>query len=364
MSRTYDVAVIGAGIAGASVAYQLKQLGQSVAVIDQGPLCNGASGAAGAFISPMLGKPNPLKTFTNDAFAYSTKLFKELVGDGFIQNGVLRLPKDERDEPFFKELEQFIDLPYEKREGGYFFEAAGVIPPDIILPSMLEGCDCYFEHRVDKLERNHTDEAWQFDGLCARNVVLATGGYEPLVTFPYPIMRGVWGERIRVETPTRTTHNYHKKVSISTTVNNSQLLIGATHKKNHDWSVDANAPKELLEKAQEILVIENPTVLEIKAGMRPGSVDYYPILGAVPDIEKNIAEFETICHGTKVPRERLHYLPGLYLHTGHGGRGFVTSPLSARMLAERIVEKRPLPENLDAVRFFYRWMRRDYSKQK
>ena len=362
MSRTYDVAVIGAGIAGASVAYQLKQLGQSIAVIDQGPLCSGASGAAGAFISPMLGKPNPLKTFTNDAFAYSTCLFKELVGEGFIQNGVLRLPKDERDEPFFRELEQFIELPYEKRDSGYFFEAAGVIPPDVILPAMLEGCDCYFEYRVDKLERNDRDDAWQFDGFYARNVVLATGGYELLVTFPYPIMRGVWGERIRIETPTRTTHNYHKKVSVSTTVNGNQLLIGATHKKNHDWTVDANAPMELLEKAAEILSIEAPHVLEIKAGMRPGSVDYYPILGAVPDTKKNIEAFESIRHGTKVPWDRLHYIPGLYLHTGHGGRGFVTSPLSAKMLAEQIVNKTPLPENLDAVRFFYRWMRRSFKK--
>ena len=38
MSRTYDVAVIGAGIAGASVAYQLRQLGQTVAVIDMSEL--------------------------------------------------------------------------------------------------------------------------------------------------------------------------------------------------------------------------------------------------------------------------------------------------------------------------------------
>ncbi len=359
MSQPYDVAVIGAGIAGSTIAYQLKKLNQRIAVFDQAALGNGASGAAGAFISPMLGKPNSLKTFTNDAFAYSTQLYHELAGEGFIQNGVLRLPKDEQDKPSFDSLEQFIEMPYERRGEGYFFDRAGVIPPDVILPALLKGCDCFFEQHVEALKRD--DEGlWCFGEIRARNVVLATGGYESLVSFPYPLIRGVWGERIRIETPTRTTHNYHKKVSVSTTVNGNQLLIGATHKKNHDWTIDDKAPAELLEKAAEILLIESPHILEIKAGMRPGSVDYYPILGAVPDIEKNIAEFETICHGTKVPRERLHYVPGLYLHTGHGGRGFVTAPLSARLLAKKIVAGEPLPENLDMVRFFYRWMRREY----
>lgn len=359
MSQLYDVAVIGSGIAGSSIAYQLKKLNQRVAVIDQGELGNGASGAAGAFISPMLGKPNPLKTFTNDAFAYSTQLFHELVGEGFIQNGVLRLPKDERDKISFDAMEQFIEIPYERRGEGYFFDTAGVIPPDVILPALLNGCDCFFEQRVWALEQD--DEGlWCFGEIRARNVVLATGGYESLVDYPYPLIRGVWGERIRIETSTRTTHNYHKKVSVSTTVNGNQLLIGATHKKNHDWTIDKKAPEELLEKAKEILPIESPHILETKAGMRPGSVDYYPIMGAVPDTEKNIAEFESIRHGTKVPRDRLHYIPGLYLHTGHGGRGFVTAPLSARMLAERIVNGTSLSESLDAVRFFYRWMRREY----
>lgn len=360
MSRIYDTAVVGSGIAGASIAYQLKRRGHTVAVIDRAPLCSGASGAAGAFISPMIGKPNPLKTFINDAFDYSTTLFKELVGNGFIQNGVLRLPKDEKDKPSFDALEQFIELPYERRGEGYFFKAGGLIPPDVILPALLEGCDCYFDYHIDALNRDESG-LWQFEGFEARNVILSTGGYELPLSFPFPIMRGVWGERIRIETQTRTTHNYHKKVSVSTTVNGNQLLIGATHKKNHDWSIDEEAPKELLKKAEEILPIESPKVLELKAGMRPGSVDYFPILGAVPDIEKNIQDFESIRHGSRVPRERLHYVPGLYLHTGHGGRGFVTSLKSADILAERIVNGVPIPENLDMVRFFYRWMRRGFK---
>lgn len=361
MSSVYDTAVVGAGIAGASVAYHLNQLGHKVVIIDQAPLCSGASGAAGAFVSPMIGKPNPLKTFINEAFAYSVRLFRDLAGDAFIQNGVLRLPKEDEAQEDFDALEQFIEIPYVKRDGGYFFPEAGLIPPEAIIAALIKGCDSRFGYQVEKLDREEGG-LWVFDGLKAKNVVLATGAYVPLVDFPFPIQRGVWGERIRIETPTRTVHNYHKKVSVSTTVNGNQLLVGATHKKNHDWFIDENTPAELLKKAGEILPIADAKVLEIKAGMRPGSVDYFPILGAVPDIEANVRDFESIRHGSRVPANRLHYKKGLFIHTGHGGRGFVTALKSGAVLAQNIANGSEIPETLDVVRFFYRWMRRNFKK--
>jgi len=360
MLPIYDTVVVGAGVAGAAVAYHLKKMGHNVAVLDQAPLCSGASGAAGAFVSPMIGKPNPLKSFTNGAFSYAVTLYKEVAGDEFIQNGVLRLAKEDEEQGHFEELEEFIELPYEKRDEGYFFPEGGLIPPETLMTALLKGCDCHFRYQVEALEQD-SEGCWLFNGFKAKNVVLATGAYVPLVKFPFKFLRAVWGERIRIETDTRTTHNYHKKVSVSTTVNGNQLLIGATHKKNHDWFIDENTEAELLKSAEDILPIKNPKVIEIKAGMRPGSVDYYPIVGAVPDIEANIRDFESIRHGTKVPPEKLHYKQGLYIHTGHGGRGFVTAPESARMLAEKIVNGTPVPENLDLVRYFYRWMRRDYK---
>jgi len=308
----------------------------------------------------MIGKPNPLKSFINSAFTYSTELFAKLVGDEFIQNGVLRLPKEGETSETFYGMEAFIDVPYERRGEGFFFPGGGLIAPDIILGALLKQCDTYFGYQISELVRDD-DGMWCFEGFRARNVVLATGAYVPLVDFPFTVMRGVWGERIRVETTTRTTHNYHKKVSVSTTVNGNQLLIGATHKKNHDWFIDENTPEELLQKAAEILPIDNPKVLEIKAGMRPGSVDYFPILGAVVDVEANIRDYESIRHGSRVPRERLHYIPGLYLHTGHGGRGYVTALKSGHVLAGKIVNGSPIPDELDMARFFYRWMRREYK---
>jgi glycine/D-amino acid oxidase-like deaminating enzyme len=309
-----------------------------------------------------MGKPNPLKTFVNAAFTYTTTLLKELTGERFMQNGVLRLPKEGETPESFYGMEAYMDVPYERRDEGYFFPGGGLISPDVILEALLQECDTYFGYQVTELVRDDGG-LWCFEGFKARNVVLATGAYVPLIDLPFTLMRGVWGERIRIETPTRTTHNYHKRVSVSTTVNGNQLLIGATHKKNHDWFIDENTPEELLKKAAEILPITDAKVLEIKAGMRPGSVDYFPILGSVVDVEASIREFASIRHGSRVPKERLPYIPGLWLHTGHGGRGYVTALSSGRILAEKIVNNIPIPEELDMVRFFYRWIRREYKPE-
>ncbi|HFS82645.1 MAG TPA: FAD-dependent oxidoreductase, partial [Epsilonproteobacteria bacterium] len=56
MTKTYDAIVIGAGIAGASAAYFLREKGDRVLVLDKQGIARGGSGAAGAFVSPKIGK--------------------------------------------------------------------------------------------------------------------------------------------------------------------------------------------------------------------------------------------------------------------------------------------------------------------
>lgn len=50
-SRSADVCVIGAGIAGLSAAYQLARAGRSVVVLDDGPIGGGQTGRTTAHLS-------------------------------------------------------------------------------------------------------------------------------------------------------------------------------------------------------------------------------------------------------------------------------------------------------------------------
>ncbi|HIC78150.1 MAG TPA: FAD-binding oxidoreductase, partial [Sulfurovum sp.] len=74
--KKYDAIVVGAGIAGCSSAYFLKERGLNVLVIDRsGVAATGGSSAAGAFVSPKIGKGSPLQSLTNEAFEFSKDFY-------------------------------------------------------------------------------------------------------------------------------------------------------------------------------------------------------------------------------------------------------------------------------------------------
>ena len=76
--RETQFAIIGSGIAGCSVAYFLQQHTKDILIIDKNSeICGGASKAAGAFLSPLLGKKNEFKTLVSEALRFSTKFYKD-----------------------------------------------------------------------------------------------------------------------------------------------------------------------------------------------------------------------------------------------------------------------------------------------
>ncbi len=87
MSQTYDSIIIGAGIAGASTAYALTRKGQKVLVLDKKGIASGGSGAAGAFVSPKIGKGSPLQRLTNKAFSFAKDFYLSTCPDFFIKQG-------------------------------------------------------------------------------------------------------------------------------------------------------------------------------------------------------------------------------------------------------------------------------------
>ncbi|MCB4751225.1 MAG: FAD-dependent oxidoreductase, partial [Sulfurovum sp.] len=65
MSKLYDTIIIGAGITGCCAAYALQQKGQKVLLVDRSSMAaTGGSGAAGAFVSPKIGKGGSLQQLT------------------------------------------------------------------------------------------------------------------------------------------------------------------------------------------------------------------------------------------------------------------------------------------------------------
>jgi len=92
--KPFDFIVIGSGIAGLITAFVLRDF--NTLLIDKKGILEGASGAAGAFLFPKIGKKSNYTTFINSAILEAFKFYEDL-GINTHKKGVLLLPRDERD---------------------------------------------------------------------------------------------------------------------------------------------------------------------------------------------------------------------------------------------------------------------------
>ena len=242
--KKYDVIVVGAGIAGCSSAYFLKQKGLKVLVIDRsGVAASGGSAAAGAFVSPKIGKGSELQTLTNEAFEFSKNFYLQNFPKYFTQTGVIRIPKDEDDAKKFKEYEAHneakrkllslaeldalgIDNSYES----VLFSEAGVCDAPKMCEAILEDLE-YEQHELKSLV--YEDGCWIVGDYCTQYLVLATGYENKYFDMRYMGVKGTWGSRGDYETDIDLDVSMHKQISVSANIDGI-VKLGATHEKEVD----------------------------------------------------------------------------------------------------------------------------------
>nr|WP_321266242.1 FAD-dependent oxidoreductase [uncultured Sulfurimonas sp.] len=379
-SKIYDFLIIGAGSAGCSSAYFLKKSHKSVAIIDREGIAGGASGVAGAFLSPLAGKKNSYNTFVNEALNFSIDFYEQLSSDAISKKGVLRVPN----ENFSKEKLQNNDIDFEYFDtkhlknisknfheiDGYFYKNAAVIEPISICQKMIEGCDFY---KMDVDELVYKDGIYYIKNIKAKNIILAQGVSKSLLKHPYIQISPIFGIRIDVKTSTKIPFNIHKSISISTNKHDKTIAIGATHER-HDSSefecvstcdkcifyVDSEKDKinSLLQKAKELVNLENIEVVKTYKGARATIKSYFPVIGKIIDYEASLKKYPSIKNGTKIPQEKLEYYPNSYIINALGSRGFVFGPYLAKILSESILSESDIPKDISTQKLFYKTARR------
>ena len=344
----YDFVIIGAGIAGSSIAYFLRD--KNILVVDKEGISQKASNAAGAFLFPKVGFNTKYTKFVNEALLYSFE-FYEKIGIDTNKSGVLILPRDEKDIEKFKEYEKTFTLKYNKFDNGFFFEDGGFIDGQKTCEILLK--DIPFQ-KIEITSIQKDDVFILNDKIKAKNIILATG-WEEIIDIPYITIRPVWGQRIEIKTNTKPKYNYHKNCSISKNINGI-VKIGATHERRWSEKVpDEENNSILLQKANEIMPIDGE-IYSMKAGMRAGSRDYFPIIGKIIDTDKTLREYPETKKG-KIPKE-VYYKEGIFIINGGGGRGFSNYIYSAKVLSEYILNNKSIPEYLDTKRLFIKWARK------
>lgn len=370
-NEVYEHIVVGAGISGCSVAYELSKYSDSVLLIDKlENVASGASGAAGAFLSPLLGKPNPFKDLITKSLNYSTRLYKKYFPNVISNCGTTRIPKNYTDREKFISYEPYMDFPYEVDGEGYYFQVGSVVNSFGVC-KMMTSVDMFaskykittkFNYKVNKIERK--DDLWLIDDKYkTKNLILTTGYDLDLLAESYIKIKPVWGQRIDIESSTKLDHNYHKACSVSKSFpikdGNYKISIGATHHRNIEDAKDIEADnKTLLKRASEIVELKDIKITKQYFGARASSMDYFPVVGEIINSKKTLEEFPYMTNGTHVNSKRFTRYENLYMINGVGGRGFVLAPYLAKQLAEKIINNKDIDEEITSDRLFRRYVKR------
>lgn len=360
----YDVAVIGAGINGCSVTYELTQAKKRVLLIDKEGVASGGSGAAGAFISPKFSKAGELKELLHEAFVYSMEYYENHFGHLLTKAQLLHLAQDEDDAEILYVYKNSSDLELlrvedEKRD--YVSINAGIVDAKRMCEAMAKGAD-FVKERVDTLF--YDNGFWVInDEYTAKEVVLATGAYVPILKEPYIQLRGVWGHRIDIKTSTKNPYSVHQFVSISPS-KDGVLAIGATHNVHYHpesskepYNIEAGRV-ELLEKASRTMKLENVEVIADYTGLRSGSFDYLPMVGPLVLSNETLQNPDIRFKVKKADFSEYSYYPNLSMINGSGGYGFVLAPYLANILKEYILGGKPISQRVTPARFFARWAKK------
>jgi glycine oxidase len=353
-SSSFDVAVVGGGVIGLSVAWRAAQRGMRVIVLERAEPGGGASWVAAGMIAP-ISEARPKEQSLLRLSLESARAYPEFIAElsaasgrdpGYLGCGTLAAARDRDEaEALERELEMRIGLglpvrrlrPSEARRLEPGLAPAvrlaldvpddHVIEPHALTAALAEalvraggelrtGCEVC-EVSVSDAGRVDGVRLASGDGVRADQVVIAAGvwssslaGIPPDARVP---LRPVKGQTLRMHDPAGPgllTRVLRMSPGYVVPRGDGRYVLGATmEERGFDTTITAGAIFEQLRDAIELVPGIGEWVIDgLVAGLRPGTPDNAPVLGPGA-------------------------LDGLQWATGHYRHGILLAPITADVLA-------------------------------
>lgn len=359
MSGTSDVLIVGGGVIGCALAWTAARRGLSVTVVERGTPGREASWAAAGMLSPAAetGEAGPflelarrslglypgfvaaLREETGEDPAYTTA-GKVLVARDAAEAGGLR-EMARRYAPIGIEVELLEPAEAHRLEpalGGSLVAAAFLRADHLVdnrrlgslLWSAAARAGVHFElgERVVEVESDGARVSGVRlaggRGLPAERVVVAAGCWSgELRGLPRPLpVQPVRGQMLALESvPPLLERSVGSPAVYLVPRRDGRVLVGATvEEAGYRATATAGGMHALLAGAIELVpALADAPVVEIWAGLRPGTPDDLPILGADPEVG------------------------GLFYATGHFRNGILLTPVTAALLGDLLAGEPAAP---------------------
>lgn len=352
--KTYDVAVAGGGLIGASIAVELACAGLEVAVFDAQKPGREASWASAGMISPSpesaaMSSLLPISLASMAIYPAFIRRVEELSGQtaGYRKDGGLDVLLTEQE---MKELPETLAV---HRASGLQAEALSCVQACELEPALTaeirgailrrdeasldnraftEGTLVAAQRKGVEIYANSSAKALWLEGRACKGLQLDSGRVEARWTV---IAAGCFSARIEgaeAYAPVvpakgqmlalrcdgvQISHNLWSKHMYLVPRNDGRILAGATIEyEGFDRSVTAAGIKSILTGAIALVpALEKARIEETWAGLRPDTPDHLPILGAT-DHE------------------------GLLVATGHFRSGILLAPITAKLIREWVLTQR------------------------
>ncbi len=355
MSETFDVIVIGGGVIGMSTAWEIGKTGRSVLLLEQGTLGQEASQAAAGMLGAQLEVANDGDFFRlcvesrglYDTF--SQELYDQTGMDiQLTHNGILHLAQTEDEistlhhrakwqqeagcETHWWQPEEVAtrEKALNKTMGALLLPSdSNILAPALTqalsvavlqVTTVQQGAQVYYiKNHIDYTEVTTNSGSYR-----GEHVVIAAGAWaERLlsqVNFAFHVYP-VKGQMclIRPSNGLRLEHTVFSDHAYLVPKKDGTIVVGATedHHSGFNKQVTASATAILLAALQRIAPDLADSPLErVWAGLRPGTTDCLPVLGALPN-----------AHNT-------------WVAAGHFRNGILLAPITAKMALAHIETRR------------------------
>ncbi len=353
--------ILGAGIAGASIAYKLAKRGWEVDIIDKNdkPGMGGSGNHCGA-VTPLITLPQiSLGQMYERAFLQAVSFYKELGIGEF--NGLKHYVYDKTYQKrwdAWDEIKSELIVCKEDKIGKYFEVVnGGYLQPfkaceDLV--NAFENIHFYGNHEIIDITNEDKNYTIKTDKkLFKTNTLIIALGYESekiLSNHSWNLQK-IRGQVTFLPNIVMTNEPLCAKGYVCPFIGGKQV-IGATYIKDDECLSVRNEDNKLnLAHVKQFLngAIFEPQKLDGRVSFRCSSSDRFPLIGAIGDVDFFKKEYKALPWKKHKPEffKNASYLPNLYISSAHGSRGLVSGILGANII-EAMLEGLPVPleENL------------------